>query len=120
MTAPIPPGKALGDIINKTRKALSMTQDEYGARHNVSGPAVFKFERGYVRPSLPLWLAMAADADLSERRAVLLWLRSKLPQKYQRYVELPPPKPKQRRGVIDYSTIERREEMKAYERPRSC
>ena len=113
MTAPIPPGKAIGDIINKTRKELSVTQDEYGARHSVSGPAIFKFEKGYVRPSLPLWLAMAADADVSERRAVLLWVRSKLPQKYQRCVELPPARPKQRRGVLDYSTVERREEMRA-------
>ena len=31
---------------------------------------------------------MAAGAEILERRAVLLWLKSKLPKKYQNYVEL--------------------------------
>ena len=81
-------GKMIGDIIHRTRTALDETQDEYGRRYSVSGPAVFKFEKGYVRPSLKLWLLIAADAEVSERRAVLLWLKSKLPQRYEHYVEL--------------------------------
>jgi transcriptional regulator with XRE-family HTH domain len=78
----------LGEIIYRSRLAQSLTQDEFGSKFEVSGPAVFKFEKGYVRPSLELWLRMAADADVPERRAVLLWLKSKLPVKYQEYVEL--------------------------------
>ena len=61
MTPRISPEKALGDIIYKVRKALDLTQDQYGVRHNVTGPAVFKFEKAFMRPSLPLWLAMALE-----------------------------------------------------------
>ena len=78
----------LGEIIYRNRLALDLTQDEFGAKYSVSGPAIFKFEKGYVRPSLELWLSMSRDADIPERRAVLLWLKSKLPEKYQDYVEL--------------------------------
>lgn len=78
----------LGDIIYKNRLARDLTQDEYGAHYSVSGPAIFKFEKGYVRPSLELWLQMAKDAEIPERRGVLLWLKSKLPKNYQDYVEL--------------------------------
>ena len=78
----------LGAIIYQSRLNLDLTQDEFGAVYDVSGPAIFKFEKGYVRPSLDLWLAMAEDAEIPERRAVLLWLKSKLPKKYQNYVEL--------------------------------
>ena len=78
----------LGDIIYQNRQKNDLTQDQYGARYSVSGPAIFKFEKGYVKPSLELWLKMAADSDISERRAVLLWVKSKLPEEYQEYIEL--------------------------------
>ncbi|MBI1784372.1 helix-turn-helix transcriptional regulator, partial [Candidatus Sumerlaeota bacterium] len=78
----------LGDIIYQSRLDQDLTQDQYGAKYNVSGPAIFKFEKGYVRPSLALWLRMAMDAGISERRSVLLWLKSKLPENYQDYIEL--------------------------------
>ena len=78
----------LGDIIFNARQKQNLTQDQYGSLYDVSGPAVFKFEKGYVRPSLPLWLRMANDAGITERRAVLLWIKSKLPQEYQEYIEL--------------------------------
>lgn len=78
----------LGEIIYRSRMDNDLTQDEFGSRYNVSGPAVFKFEKGYVRPSLELWLKMASDAGIPERRSVLLWLKSKLPAEYQDYVEL--------------------------------
>ena len=78
----------LGHIIQGTRSNLALTQDEFGARYEVSGPAIFKFEKGYARPSLDLWMRISVDANLSQRRAVLLWLKSKLPEKYQEYVEL--------------------------------
>jgi transcriptional regulator with XRE-family HTH domain len=78
----------LGDIIYNARQVEGLTQEQYGSRYSVSGPAIFKFEKGYVKPSLELWLKMAADASVTERRAVLLWIKSKLPEKYQDYIEL--------------------------------
>lgn len=78
----------LGEIIYENRLKDDLTQDQYGSRYGVSGPAIFKFEKGYVKPSLELWLKMAADAEISERRAVLLWVKSKLPEEYQEYIEM--------------------------------
>lgn len=112
----------IGEIIYQSRMNLDLTQDEFGSRYSVSGPAVFKFEKGYVRPSLDLWLQMAEDAGIPERRSVLLWLKSKLPAKYQEYVELQGAVAaesssgygKKKKGAkgIDYSKYEEREEMR--------
>ncbi len=74
---------AIGQRILRHRKKLKMTQDEMGARYSISGPAVFKFEKGYVVPSLDLWLKMAKDMNLSERTAVLLHTQEKLPEPYR-------------------------------------
>lgn len=112
----------LGEIIYRNRLSLDLTQDEYGSRYSVSGPAIFKFEKGYVRPSLELWLKMAHDAEINERRAVLLWLKSKLPEPYQDYVELQSAAAaesggaygkgkKGKRGKADYSRFEDRGAM---------
>lgn len=46
--------KYIGGIIYKSRKSRKLTQDEFGEIYGVSGPAIFKFEKGYVRPSLKL------------------------------------------------------------------
>ena len=86
----------------------------------MSGPAIFKFEKGYVKPSLDLWLKMAAGAEVSQRRAVLLWIKSKLPEQFQDYIELQSSeaaeteaeqaKKKGRRP--DYAKFESREQMR--------
>jgi len=78
----------LGTRILEYRESLKLTQDQFGAKYGVSGPAIFKFEKGYVKPSLDLWMSMARDLGLSDRRAVLLWIKAKLPDKFQKYVEL--------------------------------
>lgn len=65
-----------------------MTQDAYGNRYKVSGPAIFKFEKGYVKPSLKLWMRIAADANLPPASAVRIWMKESLPEKYREYVEL--------------------------------
>jgi len=83
--------KFVGNIVAKSRRTKKLTQDEFGKLYSVSGPAIFKFEKGYVRPSLELWLRMAADSNISERSAVLLWLKATLPPKYQDIVELQAP-----------------------------
>ncbi|MBI3736292.1 helix-turn-helix transcriptional regulator, partial [Candidatus Sumerlaeota bacterium] len=110
----------LGDIIYQSRLDQDLTQDQYGAKYNVSGPAIFKFEKGYVRPSLALWLRMAMDAGISERRSVLLWLKSKLPENYQDYIELQSAavaetereSKKKKDGKIDYSKFEGRDAIR--------
>lgn len=80
--------KFIGEIVSKSRRSKKMTQDEFGKLYSVSGPAIFKFEKGYVRPSLDLWLRMASDSGVTERTAVLIWLKATLPPKYQDFVEL--------------------------------
>lgn len=80
--------KMIGEIIYKARKDRRLTQDEFGGEYNVSGPAIFKFEKGYVRPSIGLWMRIATDLELSEKWAILLWLKSTVPQKYQDFIEL--------------------------------
>jgi DNA-binding XRE family transcriptional regulator len=112
----------LGDIVYNSRQRGNLTQDQYGSKYSVSGPAIFKFEKGYVKPSLELWLKMGLDAGISERRAVLLWVKSKLPEKYQEYIEMQSAavaesgeqyakKSKSKR--TDYSRFETREDMRA-------
>ena len=109
-------GKILAGTILKSRLAMGLTQDEFGQHYDVSGPAIFKIEKGFVRPSLKLWLRIAQDAELTERRAILLWLQSKLPPQYQQYVDLAASAtdlPRIKKGLIDYSSIETREAMHA-------
>ncbi|MCX7015444.1 MAG: helix-turn-helix transcriptional regulator [Candidatus Sumerlaeota bacterium] len=78
----------LGEQIHSHREVLNMTQDQFGSKYDVSGPAVFKFEKGYVKPSLDLWLKMAKDFGVPQRKAVLLWVKSKLPEEYQDFIDL--------------------------------
>lgn len=78
----------LGGIIYNSRLRMNLTQDRFGAKYGISGPAVFKFEKGYVSPSLELWMRISADAEVDARRAVLLWLKARLPAKYQDYIEM--------------------------------
>jgi len=110
----------LGDIIYASRQKNNLTQDQYGSKYNVSGPAIFKFEKGYVRPSLDLWLKMAADAEIAQRRAVLLWVRSKLPEPFQEFIELQAvtageaevANVKKKGKKPDYSKFENRQQMR--------
>lgn len=78
----------LGKRINDLREKLGLTQDQFGAKYGVSGPAIFKFEKNYVKPSLELWLKIAHDCGISERHAVLLWVKAKLPNEYHDFIEI--------------------------------
>ena len=53
---PTSPDNELGAMISRERLALDLTQEDFAQRYDVSGPAIFNFETGYVRPSLNLWL----------------------------------------------------------------
>lgn len=109
----------LGDRIYEHRVALDMTQDQFGAKYGVSGPAIFKFEKGYVKPSLNLWLQMAKDFKIPEKKAVLMWVKSRLPEKFQNLIDLksasiseePIPYGGEPEG-IDYTKYRNRDEMR--------
>jgi DNA-binding XRE family transcriptional regulator len=109
----------LGDIIYNHRDISEMTQDQFGAKYGISGPAIFKFEKGYVKPSLNLWLKMAPDFDLTERKAVLMWVKSKLPEEFQDFVDLAAEAAEKAQGkgakpskARDYTTFSDRDEMR--------
>jgi transcriptional regulator with XRE-family HTH domain len=78
----------IGEEIYRNRKAQKLTQDQYGLRFSVSGPAIFKFEKGFVRPSLKLWLEISEDLKIPERKAVLMWIKDRLPDKFQHIVDV--------------------------------
>ena len=63
--------KDLGDIIYKHRLDIDLTQDQYGATYNVSGPAIFKFEKGYVRPSFVRPLNLTKDSEVVRAKLLL-------------------------------------------------
>jgi transcriptional regulator with XRE-family HTH domain len=109
----------LGKLIYERRLAQGLTQDQFGSRYGVSGPAIFKFEKGYVNPSFKLWMNMAADFDLGEGVAVLLWAKAKLPPEYQELLELKGGKVKDtdvlyKAGAkrVDYSRLMNRDKLR--------
>lgn len=69
----------LGSRIMSYRKARKLTQADLAERYSVSGPAIFKFEKGFVTPSLKLWQKIASNIGIPEKEAVLIWVREKLP-----------------------------------------
>lgn len=73
-------------MIEQVRSEQGLTQDQLGERLGISGPAVFKMEKGYVRPRLERWLEIAREAEIGERNAVLLWLQTALPGEYKHLV----------------------------------
>jgi len=75
-------GNRIGKTIERYRKSLGKTQDQLGAMYSVTGPAIFKFEKGYVKPSLELWMKIAYDAGLTPKKALLCWIKDKLPEQY--------------------------------------
>src|ERR1035437_8999574 len=78
---------ALGARIMNYRKERDLTQSDLAVRFNVSGPAIFKFEKGFVTPSLQLWLKIATGMGIPEKEAVLVWVREKLPENMRKMVD---------------------------------
>lgn len=79
---------AIGKLISALRKRLGLTQDQFGAVYGVSGPAIYKFEKGYVNPSLQLWMKFSHDSGLSEKQAALLWCKGKLSEQHSRHIPI--------------------------------
>ena len=109
----------LGEQIYENRTSQGLTQDQFGAKYHVTGPAIFKFEKGYVKPSLDLWLKMAKNFEIPETRAVLMWVKSRLPEEYQDLIKIqddPLVIKGQKLGKIakkkDYSKFNDRNEMR--------
>jgi DNA-binding XRE family transcriptional regulator len=111
----------VGEAIFKHRKKIGMTQDQFGAKFHVSGPAIFKFEKGYVRPSLDVWLKIAEDIKIPRSHAVLMWLKDRLPDEFSNLIDLKQEvlisdsvsdyKPKYQR--IDYSKMKTPEDVRS-------
>jgi len=80
----------LGARIMKFRKSHGLTQADLAERYKVSGPAIFKFEKGFVIPSLKLWLAISSDMGIPEKEAVLVWVREKMPARFHSLVKAKP------------------------------
>jgi len=80
-------GNRIGKTVERYRKSLNKTQDQLGAMYSVTGPAIFKFEKGYVKPSLELWMKIAYDAGLTPKKALLCWIKDKLPEQYVEILE---------------------------------
>ena len=78
----------VGEAIFRHRKKIGMTQDQFGSKFHVSGPAIFKFEKGYVRPSLEVWLKIAGDIKIPRTHAVLMWLKDRLPDEFSSLIDL--------------------------------
>ncbi len=79
---------SLGARIMDFRKSGKLTQSDLAERYHVSGPAIFKFEKGFVTPSLKLWEVIANDIGIPEREAVLLWVKEKLPNKMHNLIRI--------------------------------
>ncbi len=80
-------GNEIGKTIERYRKLLNKTQDQLGAMYSVTAPAIFKFEKGYVTPSLDLWMKIAYDAGLTPKTSLLYWIKDKLPPQYRGIIE---------------------------------
>ncbi len=80
--------RLIAQQLQRYRKRLKVTQDQLGAEYKVSGPAIFKFEKGYVVPSLRLWVQLAKAMDIERRQAVLMWAKDRLPDRYQDFISL--------------------------------
>ena len=80
----------LGARIMKFRKSHNLTQADLAERYKVSGPAIFKFEKGFVTPSLKLWQVIASDMGIPEKEAVLIWVKEKLPARFHSLVRSKP------------------------------
>lgn len=111
----------IGERVMEYRASVGMTQDQFGARYDVSGPAIFKFEKGYVKPSLELWVKIAKDFGMSEKKSVLLWVKSKLPEQYQNLIDLKgnivaedSPAYKKPVAGMDYTRFNDRDEMRKF------
>ena len=74
--------KTLGQYLAEHRYNLRMTQDAFGAKYGISGPAVFKFEKGYVHLRLALWFRISQAMGMPERKAVLMHVRYTLPSEF--------------------------------------
>jgi len=80
----------LGARIMSFRRTHDLTQADLAGRYRVSGPAIFKFEKGFVIPSLKLWLVIATDMGIPEKEAVLIWVKEKLPARFHSLVKSKP------------------------------
>ncbi|MFP4382112.1 MAG: helix-turn-helix domain-containing protein [Candidatus Sumerlaeia bacterium] len=102
----------LGTRIMDFRKSNHLTQADLADRYEISGPAVFKFEKGFVTPSLKLWQKMAKDMDIPEKEAVLIWVKEKLPARMHKMIR--------ERSVLDMEEMKKQLEEASKEQDSSA
>ncbi len=104
--------KLIAQQLLRYRKRLKVTQDQLGKDYSVSGPAIFKIEKGYFLPSLKLWLKLAKAIGIQPRRAVLMWAKDKLPEQFKAFIQIEGGSPKKKTDFARYKTEKKlREEM---------
>jgi transcriptional regulator with XRE-family HTH domain len=91
---------SLGKLVTNARMAEGSTQKDFGARYGVSRAAIARFETKSLTPSLKLWMRMAQDVGLSEQFAVLTWIKARLPERFEKYVELQAAATADRRKIL--------------------
>ncbi|MCX7012717.1 MAG: helix-turn-helix transcriptional regulator [Candidatus Sumerlaeota bacterium] len=75
--------KLIAPRLFQHRKRQKLTQDEFGRQYGVSGPGIFKFEKGFITPTLKVWMKMSADMGIPRKTAVLMHIHDKLPEEHR-------------------------------------
>lgn len=77
----------IGKKINEHRLLLKETLDTYGARYDMTGAAISRYENYKSLPSFSNWMKMAGDMKLEVGEAIIIYSKDKLPRRFQKYIE---------------------------------
>ncbi len=77
-----------GELIYASRIKQGLSQKGFGSKYDVTRLAVYKFEKGHMRPSLERWLRMSRDMNIPEMTAVLIWLKTRLPERFRNLIPI--------------------------------
>ena len=96
--------KLIAQQILRYRKRMKINQEQFADEFNISGPAIFKFEKGFAIPVLELWLKIAKTLGIEPRRAVLMRVKDKLPDQYKDFIPLGEGSPQKKSDFARYKT----------------
>ncbi len=96
--------KLIAQQLLRYRKRMKITQEQFADEFGVSGPGIFKFEKGYVIPSLKLWLKMAKMLGIERRQAVLMRVKDKLPEQFKAFIQIDDGSPQKKSDFASYKT----------------
>jgi DNA-binding XRE family transcriptional regulator len=78
--------QTISEVVSEIRVKTNLTQDDFGKLFGVSGPAIYKIEKGKMVPSFHLWLSICEAGNISKPFAVRLWAIAQVPLEYQELV----------------------------------